>query len=53
LVVGAVITAVLSATVTGTPVPALDAVGLTLLLAGAAVVGLAAARRTRVAEFQR
>jgi drug/metabolite transporter (DMT)-like permease len=53
LVVGAVITAGLSGAVTGTPVPALDVVGLTLVLTGAAVVGLAAARRARVVELRR
>jgi drug/metabolite transporter (DMT)-like permease len=44
LVVGAVVTAVLSTVVKGTPVPALDVAGLVLVTAGAAVAGLAAAR---------
>jgi drug/metabolite transporter (DMT)-like permease len=53
LVVGAVITAALSATVKGTPMPVLDVVGLTLVLAGSAIVGLAAMRRARVTVLQR
>lgn len=44
LVVGAVITALLSAAVKGTSLPPLDVTGLALLVAGAAVIGLAAAR---------
>jgi drug/metabolite transporter (DMT)-like permease len=53
LVVGAFITAVLSASVKGTPVPAPHVVGLTLVLAGAVVAGLAATRRTRAVALQR
>ena len=53
LVVGAVITAVLSAAVKGTPVLAADILGLLLVVIGAAVAGLAAARRTRTVALQR
>jgi drug/metabolite transporter (DMT)-like permease len=50
LVVGAVITAVLSATVNGAPMP--DVVGVTLVLAGGVVAGLAASRRPRAVVLQ-
>jgi len=52
LVMGAVITAVLSATVNGVPLPAADVVGLGLVLTGAAVAGVAAARRTRAVALR-
>jgi drug/metabolite transporter (DMT)-like permease len=51
LVVGAVITAVLSTVVRGTPVAGLDAVGLVLLALGAATAAVAAARSRRPAAL--
>jgi len=43
---------VLSATVNGVPLPAADVVGLGLVLTGAAVAGVAAARRTRAVALR-